>query len=131
MVTTGRTVRDVRPREILPLLANHLKNNGVSFSFAQCELPSPIAEMLEAWILNELAAILRNIYLLPRKPVPGFALPRGPWVYPKKQVVWIQKVSKVYVDLFISKGWIIKDRTGILFISQEFGKVMDDLAATI
>jgi hypothetical protein len=126
-MTVGKTARDLAPRELLPRIAKYLREHGATAIFNTCGRSGSLVASLETWVLGQLAAILRTIYILPQTLRPGFQIPKNCRLS-KRDVILIQDLCRLYVHWFYDQGWIVKDASGVTFMSRDFKRVLDAIA---
>jgi hypothetical protein len=126
-MTVGKTARDLTPRELLPRIAKYLKEHGATAFFNTCGHCGLLMANVETWVLTQLAVILRIIYILPQTLRPRFQIPKNCRLS-KREVLLIQDICRLYVAWFYDQGWIVKDSTGVTFMSGDFKQVLDAIA---
>jgi hypothetical protein len=127
-MTLGRTARDVPPRELLPLLAEYLKECGFAEPIHKCSLPESAILELESRVLDQLANVLFQLYLYPSLNIPGFAVPRGA---SRAQISLVKQLHRGYVQRLLQTGWVIKDVTGIYYLAPFVSSRIDECANAI
>lgn len=131
------TVRDVSSKVFLPLLAQFFQESGkVNYTnllpkmgkYGQCTNQAYL-DALQKWYCEIAASILHQVYLHPSFQL-VFQKARGGSHganLSKAQKIAQATCLKELIDI----GWIIKDRTGIILVSQEGIEKMDSIASQI
>lgn len=131
------TARDVSSKTFLPLLAQFLQESGKldytnllpKMGQNRCTTNQAYLAELEKWYCQNAASILHQVYLHPSFQS-VFQKARGgshSENLSKAQKIAQESCLKELMDI----GWIIKDRTGIIFVSQEGIEKMDSIASQI
>jgi hypothetical protein len=122
------TARDVPSRDLLPLIAQLLKEHGLAKPLQ--EFPFPESEFLEfeSWVLKQVANVLLQLYLYPSLVVPGFCVKRGS---NNEESRLIRKLHRLYVGSLLQSEWILKDRTGIFYLPDSLSNHFDLFAQSL
>jgi hypothetical protein len=127
-MTLGRTARDVSPRELLPLIARYLQDHGLANPIRKLPLKESEIASFEPKVLEQLANLLHQLYLHPCLNIPGFAVRSGS---SRCECGLLKRLHRHYVDRLIAVGWIVKDSTGIFYLSDAVCGKFDELANSI
>jgi hypothetical protein len=127
-MTIGRTARNVPQRELLPVIARFLRDCGASNPIYSLRAPQSSIAKLEDWILNQLANVLYQLYLFPSIVIPGFAVRRGCSAGEQKV---IKGLHQVYIGRLVQAGWLVKDVSGIVHLSEWMTEKIEELARSV
>jgi hypothetical protein len=83
---------------------------------------------VEEWLLNQIANLLYHLYLLPSIIPPGFAIRR---CCSFQEATFTKQLQHKSVEWLLKIGWLVKDVTGILYLSDEICNQFDELAKEI
>jgi hypothetical protein len=123
-----KTARDVPSRELLPLIAQFLKEHGLAKPIQKLAFPESELVEFESWVLNQVANVLLQLYLYPSLVISGFAVKRGS---NNKECRLIRKLQHLYVARLIETQWIVKDRTGIFYLPDSLSNDFDSFAQSL
>ena len=121
------SARDIPSREFLPYLANYLKETD-KCQLIESKCPSNLMQVKE-WYYEIAASTLYQYYLNPSFPQ-AFNKSRG-GSQDNQRVQAKNEAHAVSLHQFIKIGWIIKDRTGIIYLSSPTINLLDMLADQI
>ncbi|KAH0798278.1 40S ribosomal protein S19 [Histomonas meleagridis] len=126
------TVRDVPVREFIQALASFLKASGqFSSPFDKAILLPEQKELIQSWWFKQAATIVHQFYLHP-----SFESCLRVEKSRNKNSTEIEKslarnARFQCIRKFKQIGWLIKDQSGILFVSNNAKATMDSIAASL
>lgn len=131
------TVRDVSPKTFLPSLAQYLQESGKvnyekllpKISKSACNINKDYLLALQKWYYDVAASTLLQIYLHPCFQI-SYQKARGGSQASKLSNA--QNIARATcLKELMEVGWIVKDRTGIILVSEEGIEKMDSISSQI
>ena len=126
------TVRDVPVREFIHALATFLQSSGqLSSPFDKSSLHPSQKEIIQKWWFKQAATIARQFYLHPSFENCNQyqkTTDKTPSHFEKK---FIRIARFQCIRTFQRIGWLIKDQSGIVFVSNNAKATMDSIASSL
>jgi hypothetical protein len=123
-----RTVRDVPASVYLPALAELLKKLNL-FQFRRVNVSPLLRAQFELWFYGQVAVLVHKLYLIPSMYPVQFASTEKS--SSKELRTYLQALTRSAMCLLLQRGLLIRDKTGIFFVSERFGEHMDALVSEI
>jgi hypothetical protein len=123
-----RTVREVPASVYLPALAELLHKLNL-FPFRPVNISMRTRAQFEAWFYGQVAALIHNLYLIPSMRPAQFASPDKS--SSKELRAYLQALTRSAMSMLLQRGLLIRDKTGIFFVSERFGERMDAIVREI